>query len=356
MNLFCFGLNHRTAPIEARERFAGHARSPVLLRHLGCSEVLLLTTCNRVEIYAAAGANIANEEIAESLRIDDGPSSKNDLKAFYRKENAECARHLFRVAAGLDSMVVGETEILGQAKRAYADARASGNAGPLLHLLCQRAFRAAKQVRSKTQITRGPVSVGSVAVQLAEKIFGDLRGRKVLVLGAGETSAKTLRALASRGVSDLRVSNRTPARAEELANELEGIAVPFATWLEQCREIDILISSTAAETHLLTPPLLVPILRDRADRPLFIIDIAVPRDVSPEVNEFDGVYLYDIDSLQEIASESHELRRQQIAAAEAIIDEHVADFQKHLGLSQSGTRPTKECPTRVSGELRASEL
>jgi glutamyl-tRNA reductase len=356
MNFFCFGLNHHTAPIEARERFAGHARSPAVLRDLGCSEVLLLTTCNRVEIYAAAGANIANEEIAESLRINDEPSSKNDLEAFYRKENAECARHLFRVAAGLDSMVVGETEILGQAKRAYADARASGNAGPLLHRLCQRAFRAAKQVRSKTQITRGPVSVGSVAVDLAEKIFGDLRGRKVLVLGAGETSAKTLRALASRGVSDLRVSNRTPARAEELANELQGIAVPFATWLEQCREIDILISSTAAETHLLTPPLLVPILRDRADRPLFIIDIAVPRDVAPEVNEFDGVYLYDIDSLQEIASESHELRRQQIAAAEAIIDEHVADFQKHLGLSQSGTRPTKECPTRVSGELRASEL
>jgi len=233
MNFFCFGLNHHTAPIEARERFAGHARSPAVLRDLGCSEVLLLTTCNRVEIYAAAGANIANEEIAESLRINDEPSSKNDLEAFYRKENAECARHLFRVAAGLDSMVVGETEIFGQAKRAYADARASGNAGPLLHRLCQRAFRAAKQVRSKTQITRGPVSVGSVAVDLAEKIFGDLRGRKVLVLGAGETSAKTLRALASRGVPDLRVNNRTPAREEEMAKELEGITVPFATWLEQ---------------------------------------------------------------------------------------------------------------------------
>jgi glutamyl-tRNA reductase len=356
MNFFCFGLNHRAAPIEARERFAGHARSPALLRDLGCREVLLLTTCNRVEIYAAADANIANEEIAQSLRIEGGSSSKDDLEAFYRKEDAECARHLFRVAAGLDSMVVGETEILGQAKRAYAEAHANGNAGPLLHRLCQRAFRAAKQVRSKTQITRGPVSVGSVAVDLAEKIFGDLRGRKVLVLGAGETSAKTLRALASRGVSDLRVSNRTPACAEELASELEGTAVPFATWLEQCREIDILISSTAAETHLLTPPLLLPILRDRADRPLFIIDIAVPRDVAPEVNEFDGVYLYDIDSLQEIASESHELRRQQLAAAEAIIDEHVADFQKHLGLSKSGTRPTKECPARVSGELRTSEL
>jgi glutamyl-tRNA reductase len=355
MNLFCFGLNHRTAPIEARERFAGHARSEALLRNLGCGEVMLLTTCNRAEIYAATDAKIASEEIAQSLRIDDGSSSKDDLESFYRKENAECARHLFRVAAGLDSMVVGETEILGQAKRAYAKAHASGNAGPLLHRLCQRAFRAAKQVRSKTQITRGPVSVGSVAVDLAEKIFGDLRGRKVLVLGAGETSEKTLRALASRGVLDLRVSNRTPARAEELASELEGIAVPFATWLEQCREIDILISSTAAEMYLVTPPLLVPILRDRADRPFFIIDIAVPRDVAPEVNELEGVYLYDIDSLQEIASESLELRRQQLATAETIIDEHVADFQKHLS-SKSRSRPTKECPERVSGALRASEL
>jgi glutamyl-tRNA reductase len=356
MNFFCFGLNHRTAPIEARERFAGHGRSPALLRDLGCSELLLLTTCNRVEIYAAADANISNEEVAQCLRIDSGPSSKDDLEAFYRKENAECARHLFRVAAGLDSMVVGETEILGQAKRAYDDARAGGSVGPLLHRLCQRAFRVAKQVRSKTQITRGPVSVGSVAVDLAEKIFGDLRGRKVLVLGAGETSAKTLRALASRGVSDLRVSNRTPEHAEELANELEGIAVPFATWLEQCREIDILISSTAAETHLLTPPLLIPILHDRADRPLFIIDIAVPRDVAPEVNEFDGVYLYDIDSLREIASQSHELRRQQLAAAETIIEEHVDDFQRHLDLSMSRMGPAQEHPARVSGALRASEL
>lgn len=356
MNLFCFGLSHRTAPIEARERFVGHAQSEAVLRELGCDEVLLLATCNRVEIYAAADRNIASEHLAESLRIDPGVTSKEDLQTFYRMENAECARHIFRVASGLDSMVVGETEILGQAKRAYENARARGTAGPVLHRLCQRAFRVAKQVRSKTQITRGPVSVGSVAVDLAGKIFGNLRGRKVLVLGAGETSEKTLRALASRGVSDLRVSNRTPARAEELANELEGIAVPFASWLKQCREIDILISSTAAEMHLLTPHLLVPILRERADRPLFIIDIAVPRDVAPEVNDLEGVYLYDIDSLQEIASESLELRRQQIAAAEAIINEHVADFQKYLLAVEPGTQPISDCPTGVGGTLRTSEL
>jgi len=355
MNLFCFGLNHRTAPIEARERFAGHAQSETVLRDLGCQEVLLLATCNRVEIYAAADRNIPSEHLAQSLQTDGTATSKEELEPFYRMENTDCARHIFRVAAGLDSMVVGETEILGQAKRAYENARQAGTAGPLLHRLCQRAFRVAKQVRSKTQITRGSVSVGSIAVDLAGKIFGDLRDRKVLVLGAGETSEKTLRALASRGVSDLRVSNRTPARAEELANDMEGIAVPFATWLEQCREIDILLSSTGAEKHLLTPSLLIPILRERADRPLFIIDIAVPRDVAPEVNDLEGVYLYDIDSLQEIASESLELRRQQIAAAEAIINEHVADFRKYFVVADPGTRPISDCPTRVGGTLRTSE-
>jgi glutamyl-tRNA reductase len=214
----------------------------------------------------------------------------------------------------------------------------------------------AKQVRTRTEITRGSISVGSVAIELAEKIFGDLRGRKVLVLGAGETSEKTLRALASRGVSDLRVSNRTPARAEELAQELEGMAVPFSNWLEQCREIDILISSTAAETYLLTPQNLTPVIRARMDRPLFIIDIAVPRDVAPEVNELEGVYLYDIDSLQTIADETLELRRQQFAAAETIIDEHVADFARQIGRLIGADACGCREEASVPATLRASEL
>src|SRR5690348_10527040 len=157
MNLLCFGLNHRTAPIEARERFVGHVRTQALLRDLGCHEVLLLTTCNRVEIYAATNRSILSEHLAQSLQTDGGSRSKEDLDAFYRMENTGSARHLFRVASGLDSMVVCETELLGQAMRAYENARASAGAGPLLHRLCQRAFRVAKQVRSKTQVTRGPV-------------------------------------------------------------------------------------------------------------------------------------------------------------------------------------------------------
>jgi glutamyl-tRNA reductase len=356
MKLFCVGLNHRTAPIEARERFAGHARSMALLREIDCGEALFLTTCNRVEVYAAAEREVTTNEIAAALRAQGGPIQADDLAAFYRHEATACAHHLFRVASGLDSMVIGETEILGQTKRAYERARASGEAGALLHRLFQRAFRAAKQVRTKTEITRGSVSVGSVAVELAEKIFGDLRGRKVLVLGAGETSEKTLRALAARGVSDLRVSNRTPARAEELAVELEGMAVPFSNWLEQCREIDILISSTAAEIHVLTREALAPVIRERINRPLFIIDIAVPRDIAPEVNELDGVYLYDIDSLRSIADETLELRRQQFAAAEAIIDEHVADFSKQLERSARGAVRLRYEETRVPATLRASGL
>jgi glutamyl-tRNA reductase len=233
--------------------------------------------------------------------------------------------------AGLDSMVIGETEILGQVKKAYEGARESGRAGPSLHRVFQRAFRVAKQVRSSTEITRGAVSVGSVAVELAVKIFGDLRERSVLLLGAGETSERTARALNSRGVTDIRVSNRSFERAENLAALVHGRAVAFDRWATQCREIDILISSTSSDEPLLTPGILAPMLRGRADRPLFIIDIAVPRDVAPEVNEMEGVYLYDIDSLQSIAEQSLAMRRQQMAAAEKIIADHVADFAGRFG-------------------------
>lgn len=255
-------------------------------------------------------------------------------------------------------MVIGETEILGQVKKAYAGGRESGSAGPLLHRLFQRAFRVAKQVRSSTDITRGAVSVGSVAVDLAVKIFGDLSERSVLILGAGENSEKTARALSSRGVTDIRVSNRSLERAENLAALVGGCAISFHDWIGQCREIDILISSTSAEEPLLTPEILRPMIRERTDRPLFIIDIAVPRDVAPEVNEIEGVYLYDIDSLQSIAEKSLALRRQQVAAGEEIIAEHLADFRARLPRdAQGGASPDDPgySPLRERG-LRTSEL
>lgn len=353
MKLFCIGVSHHTAKVETREQYAAPFDAAAFRRETGCTEVLVLATCNRVEVYATAPAAVPTAQVIRWL-TDTPPAAES--AAFYRHEAAGCAHHLFRVASGLDSMVLGETEILGQTKKAYEQARATGAAGPCLHRLFQRAFRAAKQVRTKTEITRGAVSVGSVAVELAVKIFGELRGRKVLVLGAGETSERTARALVSRGVTDLRVSNRSPERASALAAAVGGRAVPFAEWPGECASVDVLISSTSAEEPLLTPEMLTPILRERLDRPLFIIDIAVPRDVAPEVNELAGVYLYDIDSLQSLAEQSLNLRRQQIAAGEAIIAEHVAGFSEWL--DAAGERPERapalENPI-AEARLRTSE-
>src|SRR5256885_11204365 len=327
MNLFCLGLSHHSADVATREQFTGSATAESILGQTGCAEALLLTTCNRVEVYAVSQKRVSTDEIARRLtrKIDIDPHDY--APPFYRYEAEKCVQHLFRVASGLDSMVVGESEILGQAKKAYESARTSGAVGPYLHRLFQRAFRVAKQVRTRTDIARGAVSVGSVAVDLAQRIFGKLSCCKVLVLGAGETSERTARALISRGVSDLRVSNRSIGRARALAQAVGGHAVPFDEWTAQCGEIDILITSTASEEPLLTPGKLAPMLCERVDRPLFIIDIAVPRDVESGVNEMEGVYLYDIDSIRSVAEQSLALRRQQVAAAEGIIAEHVADFR-----------------------------
>jgi glutamyl-tRNA reductase len=356
MNLFCVGISHHTANVETRERYAGACSEQTLREESGCREALLLETCNRVEIYGSAEQPIATEEILRCLQRCGGAAGVENAEAFYRYEGEACAQHLFRVVAGLDSMVIGETEILGQAKKAYASARESGSAGAILHRLFQRAFRVAKQVRSNTAITRGAVSVGSVAVDLAVKIFGDLKPCRVLILGAGETSERTARALSSRGVTDIRVSNRSFERAENLAGLVRGRAVPFQDWTAQCREIDILISSTSADEPLLTPNILAPMIRGRADRPLFIIDIAVPRDVAPDVNEMEGVYLYDIDSLQSIAEQSLAMRRQQIAAGEKIIAEHVSDFS--VRLERASAASTAKPVPRVLDDaaMRISEL
>src|ERR1700751_5569715 len=322
MNLFCLGLSHHTADVATREQFTGSATAESIQRQTGCAEALLLTTCNRVEVYAVSQKRVSTDEIARCLmrRFDIDPHDY--APPFYQYDAEKCVQHLFRVASGLDSMVVGESEIFGQAKKAYESARTSGAAGPYLHRLFQRAFRVAKHVRTHTDIARGAVSVGSVAVELAQRIFGKLSECKVLVLGAGETSERTARALVSRGVTDLRVSNRSLDRARELAQTVGGRAVPFDDWITQCREIDILLTSTASETPLLTSEILAPMLWQRLDRSLFVIDLAVPRDVDPRVNELQGVYLYDIDSIRSVAEQSLELRRQQVAAAEAIIADH----------------------------------
>lgn len=365
MNLFCIGLSHHTADVAMLEHFGGDVELVCLLQKSGCAEAVVLSTCNRVELYGAAEARVSTLDVARCLNRKIDPPSLGygvasshispESAPFYRYEDGDCVRHLFRVTSGLDSMIVGETEILGQAKKAYDAARNAGAAGKYLHRLFQRAFRVAKHVRTRTEITRGAVSVGSIAVDLAQKIFGALGNCKVLVIGAGETSERTVRALVSRGVADLRVSNRSPERADAVVTALGGRAIPFSDWTKQCSEIDILITSTSSEVPLLSREKLAPILRERIDRPLFIIDIAVPRDVAPEVNALDGVYLYDIDSLQSIAEQSMATRRAQMAAAEEIISEHVREF---LDLIARGMNPppSPDIPPVGESSLRPSEL
>jgi glutamyl-tRNA reductase len=355
MNLFCIGLSHHTANVATREQFAGNTTAESIASQAGCAEALLLTTCNRVEVYVVSEKGISTDEIVRCL-VAKTSCSHNYSAPFYRYEDDKCVQHLFRVASGLDSMVVGESEIFSQAKKAYESARASGAVGPYLHRLFQRAFRVAKQVRTHTEIARGAVSVGSVAVELAQRIFGNLSDCSVLVLGAGETSERTARALVSRGVTDLRVSNRSLDRAHDLAQAVGGRTVPFDDWAAQCREIDILLTSTASETPLLTPNILAPMLRERLDRPLFIIDIAVPRDVDPDVNEMEGVYLYDIDAIRSVAEQSLALRRQQVVAAEAIIADHVSEFVDSISRGLSRISHAAERASLSESPLHASEL
>jgi len=350
MNIFVIGLSHHSSPVELREQFAfPGAKIPDALKSLRESgvvdEAVILSTCNRVEIYATTKLtpDAAVVELRRFLTRWGGKAVLPDsnplvpaLSPLGRGEGVQFAgdqlysfaephslHHLFKVACGLDSMVLGETEILGQLKQAYALAHRHGHTGARLNRAFQRAFNAAKHVRTETNIQRGSVSVASVAVELAEKIFSSLNDREVMVIGAGDTSEKTARALLSRGARSIIVANRSHDRAVALANELGGRAVPFGDWTAEFEKIDIVISSTAAPHHILDRAKLEPLIQSRRHRPLLLIDIAVPRDIDPGVNFLENIYLYNIDDLQAIADDYLRQRQEEIARCEAIIAEKV---------------------------------
>ncbi len=326
MRVYCLGISHRTAPVGLRERLAVPDRelSAALdsLRDVsGVDEAVVLSTCNRVEIYAAVKQSEPTADPSGALlnwlraRSPDQPPGE----AFYRHPTREAVEHLFSVASGLDSMVLGETEILGQLKNAYAHAHRAGSTGRALNRLFQSAFRVAKRIRTQTQIARGATSVGGAGVDLAEKIFGDLRRCQVLILGAGKMSRRTAQSLQSRGASGIIVSNRSFERAQEIAQMMGGDAIRFDEWTSKLDRADIVISSTSAPHHVVTADSLRPHLRRRHGRPLFLIDLAVPRDIDPAVRRLDGVYLHDIDTLQGIADEARRRRESQIAACSEMI-------------------------------------
>lgn len=344
MPVVCLGLNHASAAVEIRERVAFAAKDvPVALHELaaldGVAEAVVISTCNRMEVYAAsdappAAAALIDVWLREHFRLT-GPVP------FYQHLRQEAARHLFSVVSGLDSMVLGETEIFGQVKDAYAVAQQAGVTSRVLNKLFQHSFRVGKLVRNTTDIQRGSTSVGSVAVELAEHIFGDLKDSRVMLLGAGEMSRRCAQSLQSRGARGVVVSNRSHDRAIELAAEMSGQAIHFEEWPAEAAQVDVIISSTAAPHTVIHPEQVLPAMRRRRGRPLFIIDIAVPRDVDPAVNDIEGVYLYDIDALEAIAGETRARRAQEIARCLHIIDAQVknlplftADAAPHLRAGQ----------------------
>jgi glutamyl-tRNA reductase len=327
MNLFVAGLSYKTTPVEVREQLAVHRSR---LSCCGCrlklrsnlSEVVLLSTCNRVEIYGVTPWVNGNvQELFRELTGSDFDFSPH----LYVKEGEEAVSHLFSVASGLDSMVLGETEITGQVKHAYVSAQEMKLTGKILNRVFQAALQTAKEIRTRTAIGRGATSVGSVAVELAERIFDrDLSEKVVMIIGAGKMGETCVRHLAKRGARTVLVSNRSLERAQNLATEFGGRAVSF----DECRQAlamaDIVVSSTGSPQTILHREDVAAILPARRNRPLFLVDIAVPRDIDPAVQQLNNVFLYDIDDLETIVRENTRYRQQELAQCQTIITERTA--------------------------------
>ena len=329
-DLVLVGLSHHTAPLDVRERLSvatehvvdhlGHLRSTGAI-----SEAVLVSTCNRVEAYVASTDPVA---AGRSLRDYMQARTDDDVSKFlYEHLGPDAVRHAFRVASSLDSMVVGEPQILGQLKTAFSTAETAGAVGMLLGRCFHRAFAVAKRVRHETGIASGTVSVSSIAIELARKIFGDLDGRRALLIGAGKMSEAAARTLAKQGAR-LAVVNRSAERADELARACGGESRPYEMLASELVTSDVVITSTASPRPIITPELMHDVSRARRHRPLFLIDIAVPRDVDPRVGELGSIFLYDLDDLQQVAQENLAARRKEAAAAERIVKDEVDQFER----------------------------
>lgn len=330
MNILCLGVNHESAPVEVRERMAfAHKHLAESLHEIqaidAIDEVVVLSTCNRVEIYAASEKLESGFDRLTNYLNRHFEMQVGEPVDFYKHHNEAAARHLFSVSGGLDSMVLGETEIFGQVKQAYADSQNAGATSRVLNKLFQQAFRAGKLIRSSTQLTRGATSVGSVAVDLAEKIFGDLMSCRVMLIGAGDMSRRTAQSLRSRGAKSIVVSNRSYDNAVKLAEEMDGRAIHFDNWSDSLNEVDIIVSSTSAPHHVIHAEMIDAAMYRRGNQPLFVIDIAVPRDVDPEVSDIENVYLYDIDALEGIAADTRNDRKKQLSHCEQVLDQFIEE-------------------------------
>jgi glutamyl-tRNA reductase len=337
MALFVAGLSHRNAPVELREQLAvDEDKLRELLRDVAATgvvrEALILSTCNRVEVYAIADVpGEARTATFRQLCRHRGVEPASVETVLYTHADGEAVRHAFRVASSLDSMMIGEPQILGQVKDAFALAQSCETVGPALHTLFTQAFTVAKKVRTETEIARHAVSVSFAAVELAKKIFAGLDGKAVLLVGAGKMSELAARHLIEQGAFPLYVANRTWARAQELARALAGTAVPFDELATALATVDIVITSTGAPEPVIRREFVQPLVHSRRGRPLFFIDIAVPRDVEDSVNTLDGVYCYDVDDLKQVVDANIRERLREAHRAEALVEREVAKFLARLG-------------------------
>jgi glutamyl-tRNA reductase len=341
MKVSLIGLSHHTAPVEVRERVAiqepelGEALEG-LKRACGAEETLILSTCNRVELTAALPEGADAGTIARFLADKRGLSAEWLEPYLYKYEDEKAIRHLFRVASSLDSMVLGEPQVLGQLKAAYAAARERGTLGGFLDTVLSRAFAVAKRVRSETDIGRSAVSVSYAAVELARQIFGNLNQKKVLLVGAGKMSELAARHLQRAGCEQVFVTNRTRSRADDLAEQISGTVLDYEGFAARLHEMDIVLTSSGASEHILTRSQMAKVLEKRRFRPVFLIDIAVPRNIDPKVNELEGAFLYDIDDLGRAVEENRKARAREAEQAEEMIEAEVARLFERLKAREVG--------------------
>lgn len=333
MNLILIGMNHKTAPLDIRERLSlsceeGFNPNRELIDVPEIDGVVYLSTCNRVEVLAQAMEEEAAVGKLKRFIFRHGNLSEEEMnRCLYMYRDDEAVRHLFRVTSSLDSLVMGEPQILGQVKDAYRRAAESRTTGVILNKVLHHAFRVAKRVRTETGIAANAVSVSFAAVELAKKIFGGLKGKTVLLVGAGEMSELAARHLLTHGAAQILIANRTPMRAVQMAEAFQGRAVPFDRLEESLQAADIVISSTGAPGYVIAVPMVAAALHRRKNRLLFLIDIAVPRDIDPAAGDIDNVFLYNIDNLQDIVDENVKGRRREAEKAEAIVNEEVLNHR-----------------------------
>ena len=332
--LFVVGISWRTAPVAVREKLAFREEELVptlqtMTRALPVAEALLVSTCNRVEVYGVARPGHDATTAVRRFLVE---QRNVDLAAFgdalYMRRGSEAVRHVFSVASALDSLVVGEAQILGQLKAAFAIAGGAGTSGPVLRRCLERAFGVAKRVRTETTIARGAANVSSVAVQLAGQIFGDLAGKSVLVVGAGKMSRLAARHLYASGALRIVVTNRSPEKAEALAAEIDGVAKPWADLEKLLVEADVVLSSTGAREPILTRPLFKKVAKARRYKPIMVVDIAVPRDADPEIGELENVFLFDIDDLDKVVTANLAERGKAAGQATKIVEHEAGQFEQ----------------------------